>query len=674
MDKLEIFQSSVIPNKKNISNFKDQNEEKINVYKSENIKKNDNSFFLNDKEYNLINQIEKDKISVSESIESLSVKEFIGKYNWNILINDSKKSEEYFTDNVLLYFESDEIFSFKKKIDKLNFSLNEDDNEKNFNTIDQINSFETDNKKTSEQLIWRKIKGDGNCFFRVVIFSFLEKIILNKNINLLKNFVVDFRIKLREQFLISMAEEYNIDLKKAFKCLIMIYFSLTSKSHDPISKTYSVLIKLYNNFEDFDNGLIAYFRILLYTFIEENKGKTLSEEIQIIIDNLLPNEYKENNEYNFQSFYENYLFKFYQNDEKIVVYLTPFIFNFNIEIWYIDDISNINSNCKKLFLSCGDVNSIDNTIILLYKKTHYDLIYSNNYFMKYNKYLTIDYLAVKNAIHCIICKSQNKNQIIKFKKKDKEIIICGKCIIKEIKFNLKNLFIFFIQKQKRYFLSKTTESINNFLECQITLGNQIEMTVKLAIEKVKKIFENINFENLIKNVKSSICIMCNKPIEYKSKFKIILPCECYICSNICLNDYYKFLTTTMIFKEKIICLCGKIYSSNDVFRLMNNFNFYQINGEELLNFYIKKNQDKCYICLKKMENLMKCEIIDNNLSINSIMEHIICNYCYKKIEPKKNIDSEFKCQFCNSQHKFNKIIEKEININKYNKKLVIDMQ
>ena len=310
MDKLEIFQSSVIPNKKNISNFKDQNEEKINVYKSENIKKNDNSFFLNDKEYNLINQIEKDKISVSESIESLSVKEFIGKYNWNILINDSKKSEEYFTDNVLLYFESDEIFSFKKKIDKLNFSLNEDDNEKNFNTIDQINSFETDNKKTSEQLIWRKIKGDGNCFFRVVIFSFLEKIILNKNINLLKNFVVDFRIKLREQFLISMAEEYNIDLKKAFKCLIMIYFSLTSRSHDPIAKTYVVLIKMINNYKDFDYGLIAYYRIILYHFIEKNKNKTLSENFPISLVNLLPPEFIDN--VDFDSFYQNYLFKFYQ--------------------------------------------------------------------------------------------------------------------------------------------------------------------------------------------------------------------------------------------------------------------------------------------------------------------------------------------------------------------------
>ena len=455
MDELDIFQSTVIPNKNIISNFKNEKDEKINIYKSENIKKNDNNFFLNNKEYNLINQIEKDKISVTESIESLSVKEFIGKYNWNILPNDSKKSDEYFTDNILLFFESDEIFSFKKKIDKLNFSLNKDDNETNFNTIDQINSFENEinNNKTSDQLIWRKIKGDGNCFFRVIIFSFLEKIILNKNINLLKNFLVDFKIKLREAFLISMAEEYNIDLKKAFKCLIMIYFSLTSKSHDPISKTYSVLIKLFNNFEDFDNGLIAYFRILLYTFIEENKGKTLSEEIQIIIDNLLPNEYKENNEYNFQSFYENYLFKFYQNDEKIVVYLTPFIFDFNIEIWYIDDINNI-SNCKKVFLNSGDINSNDNNVILLYKKTHYDLIYSDKYFMTYNKYLTIDYLAVKNAIHCNICKSQNKSQIIKFKKKDKEILICTKCIIKEIKFNLKNLFIFFIQKQKRFFFIK----------------------------------------------------------------------------------------------------------------------------------------------------------------------------------------------------------------------------
>ncbi len=76
---------------------------------------------------------------------------------------------------------------------------------------------------------------------------------------------------------------------------------------------------------------------------------------------------------------------------------------------------------------------------------------------------------------------------------------------------------------------------------------------------------------------------------------------------------------------------------------------------------------------KKMENKMKCEIIDNNLSINSIMEHIICNYCYKKIEPKKNIDSEFKCQFCNSQHKFNKITEKEFKIDKNVKKLKIDM-
>jgi hypothetical protein len=52
--------------------------------------------------------------------------------------------------------------------------------------------------------------------------------------------------------------------------------------------------------------------------------------------------------------------------------------------------------------------------------------------MKYNKYLTIDYLAVKNAIHCIICKSQNKNQVIKFKKKIKKLLYVVNVLLKKL--------------------------------------------------------------------------------------------------------------------------------------------------------------------------------------------------------------------------------------------------
>jgi hypothetical protein len=33
---------------------------------------------------------------------------------------------------------------------------------------------------------WRSIKGDGNCYYRAVIFSYLEDLILDKNILMLK--------------------------------------------------------------------------------------------------------------------------------------------------------------------------------------------------------------------------------------------------------------------------------------------------------------------------------------------------------------------------------------------------------------------------------------------------------------------------------------------------------
>ena len=652
-----LFQSSVIPNQSNKKNL--ENKDDINVNKSEKLHKIDNSI-LNNNNYNLVNQIEIDKFSVSNSIESLTAKEFIIPYNWKILPEEPRTNEELFVNNVLLVFETDEIFSFKKKIDKLNFSLNNQDNQ-DFNTIDQINFFENENNKTSEQLIFRKIKGDGNCFDRVVIFSFLEKIIFTNNLILLRNFLVDFKLKLREVFFTSMAEEYNIDLKKAFKSLIMIYFSLTSKSHDPITKTYSVLIKLYNNIEDFDKALIAYFRIALYFYIEENKGKYLSEEVQILIDSLLPDEFKKDNNFDFELFYQNFLFKLYKNDEKIILYLTPFILGFNIEMIYADDISNINLNSKRVLLN--GIDSKADKIILLYKKTHYDLIYNEQYFKEYNKYLTVDYLAVKNAIHCILCKSQIKSQMMKFKKNEKDIIyICAKCVMKEIKFNLKNLFIFFIQKQRKYFLSKITESISNFPESEITLGNQVHLTIKLAIDKInKKMHENFNFEGIMKNVKSTICIMCDKPIEHKSKLRAVLPCECCLCSNICLNDYYKFNSSIIILKDNIYCLCGKNYQSSDVIKFIKLLNFYQINAEELLKYYLKKNQDKCYVCFKKNQFFSKCEIYDKELSINSNMEHIICHTCMEKIDSDKNIEKKFLCKFCNSEHKMINIIEKDYN-------------
>ena len=38
---------------------------------------------------------------------------------------------------------------------------------------------------------WRKVRGDGNCYYRSIIFRYLEILILNGQIDLLKDFAID---------------------------------------------------------------------------------------------------------------------------------------------------------------------------------------------------------------------------------------------------------------------------------------------------------------------------------------------------------------------------------------------------------------------------------------------------------------------------------------------------
>ena len=659
MNENELFKSMLQPYSKSTDVVGD--EDSPNVYNSVNLPKKIDYSFLHNDIFNLLTQLNADKYSVSKTIESLCLaNEFLKKYDWNFLPDDPSKTGQLFIKHVLLSFTDEEIYALKRQIERLSLMNIENENEIRFNTINPINTFLTDenSNKKNEYVMWRKIRGDGNCFYRVVLFAFFEILIFKKDITYLKNFIVDFKMKLKNPLLITMAQEYKIDLHQTFKCLIMIYFSMTSKSRDPTTKTYSVLIKLFNNFEDFDKGLIAYYRILLYSYIDNNREKTLSEDFPIFIGNLLPSEFKmKTGFYDYEGFFQQYLFKFHQIAERIVIYLTPFILGFNIEILYVDDIIDVNTiKCKKSFLEAGDFNKPNNKVIILYKQTHYDLIYHHDYVKKYNKYLSLDSVKImnNNSICCIICKNTDKYMLVRFKKLGKkEVNICVKCMIKEIKYYIRNLLLYFIQKQKRFFLSRNHEIIKNFLECNIIIGNAVEIHIYEAIKEVEKIYENFTFEGLVKNIKNSLCILCHKQISFKSKFKLILPCNCNLCSISCIKEFYHFVISSMALKEHMTCFCGKIYESWEVHKFVQSLNLYQINGEELLKFYLQNNKDKCYICLNIRDNITKCEIIDNNFTLNNRMVHHFCDNCLKLIERGRTL---FKCNFCSAEHEFYKIL------------------
>ena len=55
-------------------------------------------------------------------------------------------------------------------------------------------NYNTNNLKSALNLLiykWRRVGGDGNCFYRAVMFSYVEKILLNKDFNKLKALLLD---------------------------------------------------------------------------------------------------------------------------------------------------------------------------------------------------------------------------------------------------------------------------------------------------------------------------------------------------------------------------------------------------------------------------------------------------------------------------------------------------
>ena len=46
-----------------------------------------------------------------------------------------------------------------------------------------------------------------------------------------------------------------------------------------------------------------------------------------------------------------------------------------------------------------------------------------------------------------------------------------------------------------------------------------------------------------------------------------------------------------------------------------------------MNLYLENNSNKCYICLENKNNIIKCEIIDNDFTINNKVIHHFCKKC-----------------------------------------------
>ena len=675
---------------------------------------------MKEEKFNMINEIEKindsqnirinksnnidEDIKSNSSIESLCPKDsniYLKPYEWIQILNDSneKENEKIFNKMIISTMNNEEIINFKKRLEKLNLTGPDCDEKIIFNNIGSLNKYENENeictttnnsinkmsKKNENCLMWRKIKGDGNCYYRSVMFALIENIILTKDINYLKKIMINFNEKSKNKILMTMFKGLDLDINLVKKCFIMIYLSLTSKSHEPILKAYIVFFKIINNIKDFDYGLILFFKFILYEYINKNKKSTYSFKFQILIGNLLPNDCQnDDGNFNFSFFYKNYLMKFYQYAEKIIIYLTPFIFGKEIIIKYINENDGMDVDIQqfKFGQNLSYMDFDNNKIELLYQKTHYDLLYNNNY---YTLYQNIFKLTLFNFINnfqensCQICsKNNNKNSILiklesdfskknynEFNIKKNKIIICYKCLFKEIKQNLTLLFIYFRQKIKKYFLDNFLEHISDFLSKTFVFSDKsMEITYSNAINTLSIYRPKYNYEYIINQIKNEICVCCNANINEKNNYnnkqlkaKIILPCNCILCSENCIKEFYYIIISSAYIKQELICFCNQKYKFEDCLLLIERLNEKKIDCKELIELlFYKKNKNICFLCLKEDKNNKICLVIEPKFYLNHIIKHYICENCYNKNE--NYLGQNIKCGLCKRNHIIDKFCDK----------------
>ena len=463
---------------------------------------------------------------------------------------------------------------------------------------------------------YRNVNGDGDCFYRGLIFSLLENIILTNYIMQMKELLILYYEKMNKNNKLIKEKEY---LKKINELDIdivsIIFYIIINQMENDVSKAYKVLLKAFINFKEFDFSLIFFTRYLIYEYISANEDKIFSKEFALEVGCLLPDGYVvdkgSKNEYLFENFYNLQLMKPKTFAEKIVLYVVPFVFNIDMKILLYDfgnqdKISRIEE--KKFFNENKSKLKIE--IDLLYRKSHYDIYYTKKSYEDNKKILNV-FLNIKENEIEKMPEKQNK------KKNEKTN---DKLVIKQNnkKENGKNTIL----KPKQNEKPNETQNISSIPEKKFKESildedeEEINQEFKQDLNKFNKKDD--------KNNNSQLCLECR--ITKPDKDNIYGLCDD------CLSDNLKNLLYSAFY---------------DFLKKRDNL----INSKEKFQEFLMKK--KCKIAFE--ENISLLEAINNSKfkfeELFASARSLLCLFCGKtfNFEDEFFIELPCKCRLCSKK-------------------------
>jgi hypothetical protein len=427
---------------------------------------------------------------------------------------------------------------------------------------------------------WRRVAGDGNCYYRSVIFSYLEYLIFTENINVLKRIISNIWIKFNVNYIytknlpeniksILVSKETNVVMGILY-CIIKQLENKDDKNKNKnIFNAYELLLKAFNFSRSFDTLMIFYLRYSLYEYILENKNKVVSKDFPVLLGNLLPIKYQIENENNsdetiflFEKYFYEDLLKFYTCAEQIAVYLTPFVLKLNLNVIFYDFGKDTDIETKFFPSYLNDKDSI----YVLFRKAHYDICYNKEYINKYDNLISL-YKNFSNNF-CVL----NENDVLNFGKNIN--------VTDPYQNNTSKIFNRVLNNKKKIENDNNNIIINNYIDNKDIDNKDIDNNgIDNNDNENNNQNEEFEINNILNNLKKQVenqisCLFCTKLIPSNSSIctGIKLPCNCnfILCSEKCKKNIIEYY---------IKCIKDK-------------------------NLIDKQNKFKCFNCEKEYSNLM----------------------------------------------------------------------